>query len=154
MSELALQLLGHGVDVAEAPLQRMVFEDRRGARGVIGEVDCLSRLVNGVGGGHADVHALSHRDGRARTNILPGVGHRLQHIAARGPEIDLRLGEVALNHGIVPQRLFRAARHLVAHGLDEVVERGAGDAAGDAGKAHLVTLVAAHAVERPLSRHS
>ncbi len=52
VAEPALQLLGHGVDVAEAALQRMVLEDRGGARGIVGEVDRLARLVDGVGRGH------------------------------------------------------------------------------------------------------
>ena len=148
MPDLALQLLGHGVDVAEAALQRMVFEDRGGARGVIGEVDRLARLVNGVGGGHADVDALRDRDGGAGGKILPDVGHRLQHEAARGAEIDLGLGEAGLDHRVVAQRAPGAARHLVAHRFDKIVERAAGDAAGDAGKAHLVASAGAHAIER------
>src|SRR5438034_10853240 len=47
MAEPSLQLLGHGVDVAEAAFQRMVVKDRGGARGTIGEVDRLARLGNG-----------------------------------------------------------------------------------------------------------
>jgi hypothetical protein len=35
MAKPSLQLLGHGVHVAEAALQRMVLEDRGGARGVM-----------------------------------------------------------------------------------------------------------------------
>ena len=54
MGKPALQLLGHGVDVAEAALQRMVLEDRGGAGGVVGEVDGLACLVDGVGRGTAD----------------------------------------------------------------------------------------------------
>ena len=50
MAEPALQLLGHGVDVAEAALQRMVLEDRGGAGGIVGEVDRLACLVDGMGG--------------------------------------------------------------------------------------------------------
>ena len=78
------------------------------------------------------------RDGRAGGEVFPDLGHRLQHEAARGAEIDLGLGEVGLHHGIVAQRTLVAARHLVARHLDEIVERAAGDAAGHAGKAHLV----------------
>src|SRR6266852_4411435 len=84
MPELALQLLGYGVDVAEAALQWMVLEDRRGARGIVGEVDRLARLVDGVGRGHPDIDALRYRDGGAGGERFPGVGHRLQHVAARG----------------------------------------------------------------------
>src|SRR6185295_15012913 len=60
MPELALQLLGHGVHVAKAALQRMALEDRSGARGVPGEIDRLARLVDGVGGRHANGDALLH----------------------------------------------------------------------------------------------
>ena len=58
MAEPALQLLGHGMDVAEAALQRMAVEDRRGAGGIVGEVDRLARLVDGVGRGAADGDAM------------------------------------------------------------------------------------------------
>ncbi len=44
--------------------------------------------------------------------------------------------------------LSGAARHLVARDVDEAVERAAGDAAGDAGKADLVAGAGAHAIER------
>src|SRR3977135_3410143 len=68
--ELSLQLLGYGVDIAEAALQRMVLEDRGGARGIVGEVDRLARLVNGMGRGHADRDALLNRDHGAGAQIL------------------------------------------------------------------------------------
>src|SRR6266436_865894 len=62
MAEPALQLLSHGVDVAESTLQRMPLEDRGGSGGVIGEINRLAPLVDGVGGGHADDDALFDRD--------------------------------------------------------------------------------------------
>ena len=37
----ALQLLRHGVDVAEAALERVLFEDRGRSRSVVGRVDDL-----------------------------------------------------------------------------------------------------------------
>src|SRR5882757_6731326 len=101
MAEPALQLLGHGVDVTEAAFQRMVLEDRRGSGGMIGEVDRLARLVDGVGSGQADGDALLDRDGGAGGEVLPYVGHRLQYETARGAEIDFSLGEARLHHGIV-----------------------------------------------------
>src|SRR6266702_2889665 len=48
MPDLALKLLGHGVHVAEAAFQRMILEDRGSAGGVVGEVDRLARLVDGI----------------------------------------------------------------------------------------------------------
>src|SRR6266404_3920297 len=70
MPELSLQLLGYGVNIAEAALQRMVLEDSGGACSIVGEVDRLARLVNGVGGGHADRDALFDRDHGAGAQIL------------------------------------------------------------------------------------
>ena len=110
----ALQLLGHGMDVAEPPLQRMVLEDRRGARCVVGEVDRVLGLVDGIGRGHADGDAVLDRQPVAGRDLLPDLGHRLQQEGAGRAYIDLGLGEVALDHRIVPQRTPRAAQHLVA----------------------------------------
>src|ERR1700761_7487671 len=87
MAQAALQLLGYGVDVAEAAFERMVLEDRRGARGVIGKVDGLARFVDGVGSGHADGDALLDRDQGAGRKRFPDVRHRLQHEAARGAQV-------------------------------------------------------------------
>ena len=82
------------------------------------------------------------------TEILPDIGHRLQHEAARGAQIDLGLGEPGLHHGVVAQRApWRRAAPCCAR-LDEIIERAAGDAAGDAGKADLVAGAGAHAIER------
>ena len=80
--------------------------------------------------------------------MLPDLGHRLQHEAARGAQIDLGLGKAGLHHGIVAQRALVAARHLVARHVDKAVERAARDAAGDSGEADLVAGAGAHAIER------
>src|SRR5205823_11779382 len=87
----ALQLLGHGMSVAEATLKRMVLEDGGGAGRVVGEVNCLTRLVDGVRRGHADGDALLDRDRGPATEMLPDLRHRLQHEATRGAQIDLGL---------------------------------------------------------------
>src|SRR3982074_3391304 len=87
--------------------------------------------------------------GAPAARVFPGIGHRLQHVAARGAELDLRLREVRLYHGMVPQRALAAARHLAARHVDKAVERAAGDAAGDACKTHLVAGAGTHAIERP-----
>src|SRR6476469_2115370 len=148
MAQPPLQLLGHGVDIAEAALQRMVLEDRGGAGGRIGEVYGLACLVDGMGCGHPDRDPLLDRDGRAVAEILPDIGHRLQYEAARGAEIDFGLRQPGLNNGVVAQWALVAASHLVARQIDEAIKRAAGDAAGDAGKTNLVAGAGAHAIKR------
>src|SRR5438445_903848 len=148
MAGPALQLLGHGMNVTEATLERMVLEDRGGAGRVVGEVDRLTCLVDGMCRGHAYGDALLDRDRGSSAEMLPDLGHRLQHEAARGAEIDLGLGEPGLHHGIVAQRALAAARHLVARHVDKAVERAARDAAGDASEADLIAGAGAHAIER------
>ena len=56
-----LALLGHGVQVAEAPLERILVEDRVGAGGVIGEIHHLARLLDGEAGDAAAGDALRRR---------------------------------------------------------------------------------------------
>src|SRR5215510_9910432 len=48
--EVPLALLGHGVQVAEATLERVLLEDRGRARRVIGIVHNLARRMDGVAG--------------------------------------------------------------------------------------------------------
>src|SRR5258708_40106100 len=101
MAGPALQLLGYSMNVAEATLERMVLEDRGGTGCVVGEVNRLTCLVDGMGRGHADGDALLDRDRGSSAEMLPDIGHRLQHEAARGAQIDFGLGEAGLHHGIV-----------------------------------------------------
>ena len=61
-----LQLLRHGVDVAQPALERIVAEDRGGPGGVIGGVDDIARLVDGKSRGQPDRHPLIERQ-------LPGM---------------------------------------------------------------------------------
>ena len=148
MSDLPLQLLGYSVDIAEAALERVVLEDRGGAGRVIGEVDRLTRLVDGMGRGHAHSDALLDRDRGPGAQMFPDISHRLQHEAARGAQIDFGLRKAGLHHGIFAQRALGAARHLVARDIDKTVERAARDAASDAGEADLIAGAGAHPIER------
>src|SRR2546430_13060119 len=84
MTGAALQLLGHGMDVAETALQRMVVEDRGRAGGIVGEVDGFASAVDRMCRGHADDDALFDRDQGAGAEMLPDLGHRLQEIGAGG----------------------------------------------------------------------
>src|SRR5689334_14045241 len=147
MAQPSLQLLSHRVDVAKAAFQWMVVEDRRGAGSIVSEVDRLACLVDGVGGGHAHSDAPGDRNHRAGAEMLPDFSHRLQHEAARGTQIDLRLCKVRLDHCIVLDRAFAAARYLVFGEVEETVERTACDAARNAGKADLITGSIPHAVK-------
>ena len=96
MASASLQLLGDGMDVTEAPLQRMGVEDRRGAGRIIGEVDSLAASVDRMGGGHSDGHALLDRDQGAGAEMLPDFGHRLQQIGSCRAQIDLGLRKARL----------------------------------------------------------
>ena len=58
----ALHLLRDGVDVAEAALERVLFEDRGRSGGMIGHVDDAHRLVDGEGRGEPDRHPLLEGD--------------------------------------------------------------------------------------------
>src|SRR5437879_1875320 len=109
MAEPALQLLGHGVDVAEAPLQRMTLEDRGGAGRVIGEVDGLARLVNGVGRSAAHGDAVIERESGTGADLLPDRGQLLQEKGAGRADADLDLGEAGLHDRAVANRAPGAA---------------------------------------------
>ena len=50
----ALRLLRHGVDIAQPPLERVLFEDRDGPGGVVQRVHHLPRLLDRPGRGEAD----------------------------------------------------------------------------------------------------
>jgi len=89
---------------------------------MIGEIDRLAGLGNGVGGGHADGNTLFDRNGGAGAQILPDLRHRLQHEGPRGAQIDLGL---ARPDWVTHCRAADCAceRHLVARGIDKAVER-------------------------------
>src|SRR5882757_9850302 len=147
MTGAALQLLGHGVDVAETALQRMIVEDRGRAGGIVGEVDGFASAVDRMCRGHADDDALLDRDQGAGAEMLPDLGHRLQEIGAGGTQIDFRLCKACLHHRIVSDRAFVATRYLALGEFEEAVERPAGDAAGYPRKTHLIAGAVAHAIE-------
>ena len=146
--EPALQLLGHGVDVAEAALQRMALEDRGGAGGIVGEVDRLARLVDGVGRGHADGDAMVDRE------LSPAeICFQISAIDCSRKARAERMPTSAWARLVCTTALSRsgltfAARDLVPGHVDEAVEAGARDAQRHAGEAHLVAGHRRHAVER------
>src|SRR5579859_439620 len=148
MAEAPLQLLGHGMNIAEAALQRMALEDRSRAGCVVSEVDRLARFVNRMRCSHAHGHALRHRDDRTGAEMLPDLRHRLQHEAPCRTQADLGLGEIGLHDGVVPDRALAATRHLGFCKIDEAIERAAGDAASYTRKADLIAGAVAHAIER------
>src|SRR6185503_1823951 len=65
----ALELLGHGVDVAKAPLEGAAGEDGARPGRVMDRIHHLLGLVDAVGGGEANLHPLLHAE-RA-----PGAAH-------------------------------------------------------------------------------
>src|SRR6185436_14361436 len=94
----ALELLGHRVDVAEAPLEGLAREHRRAAGRVIGEVGNLARLRDGVGGGQADPHALVEPERAAASDRAPDLLERGEQIYARGAKLRLGLRYARLGH--------------------------------------------------------
>ena len=127
MRETALQLLGDGVDVAEAALQRMAFEDRGGAGGIVGEIDGFASAMNGVGRGHAQGDAMIDGEHAAGAEFLPDRSQLLHQEGAGRADRHFGLGKVGLHHGAVADRALCAARNLGARGLDEIVQRAPGD---------------------------
>src|SRR6201981_3955692 len=82
----ALHLLRDGVDVAEASLERVRFEDRARSGGMIGHIDDPHRLVDSKGRGEPDHHPLLERD-MTRSLDLPGdLLERLVQPSASGAE--------------------------------------------------------------------
>ena len=56
--KLRLSLLRHCMHIAEAPLERIVFEDRGGASRQISRLGDLPRLLAKMNGSHAQPDAL------------------------------------------------------------------------------------------------
>ena len=128
-------LVGDGVDVAEAPLEGRLREDRARAGGMIRRVHDLLGLVDGMGRGQPDGHAMVEREAAHALDLVPDVRERRQEEQARRAQLDLRLRDLRLDDRVVAHLMARAPRRLVARQPHEGVERGTGDAEGDAGEA-------------------
>src|SRR5581483_8153429 len=69
----ALALLGAGMDVAQAPLQRMAVEDRQRAGHLVRGIDDLLGLVDRPGRGQAEAPALLAGRPVAAQRLLPEI---------------------------------------------------------------------------------
>src|SRR5271166_4194523 len=145
-----LQLLRDRVDIAKAPLERVLFEDRGRSGGVIGGVDDLQRLVNGKGRGEPDRHALVDGDMAGALDRGGDLLERAQQKGAGSGEPRFGLCDLRLDQVVVAQGTRRTERHLVARQFDKGVERAAGDPHRHPGKSGRVELEAAEAIEQTL----
>src|SRR5438876_10541641 len=71
-----LELLGHRVDVPEPTVESAIDEDRGRAGGVMRDIGYRLRLVNRVGRGEPDQHALVHGQGAGAATRAPDVRER------------------------------------------------------------------------------
>src|SRR5439155_7364652 len=80
---------------------------------------------------------------------FPGGTHGLREEGARGAEGRLRPGDLGLDDRPFRQEAAAAGRRLASRQRDQLVERAAGDAEGDAGDAEGEETEDGEGVERP-----
>ena len=119
MDRAALALLGPGVDVAHAPLERVRFENRRGAGGVIDGRHHVARLMDRPGRGEAQLGVVLGAEVAGALGLLPHLADHPAQIRARRAQLRLALRDLRLDHVVVAQRAFAPAGDLVARDLDE-----------------------------------
>ena len=124
------------MDIAEAPLKLSILEYRRRPGRQIGDIGHLLGLVDAMGGGQPDAHALIGRQ------LLPILGQqggldlfeRSQQVHARGAQLGFGLGHLHLHHRAVAQRGLLLLWNLALGQADEGIQHCAGEAEGDAGE--------------------
>src|SRR5439155_23780459 len=104
-----LILLDDRVDVAEAPLEGIALENRRGAGRMIGRVDDFAGLVDRPGRGEADRRVVVDRELPCGGDIAPDLVERAQQKGAGGAEPSLRLRNLRLDEVVVAQSAFGTA---------------------------------------------
>src|SRR5271168_2043632 len=73
MDRAALALLGPGVDVAQAALERVLVKDRGGARGAIDRSNNVARLLDRPGRGEAQLPVPLGRELAVAFGVFPHV---------------------------------------------------------------------------------
>ncbi len=149
-------MLGPGVDVAQAALERVLVEDRGGAGGVVDARDDVARLLDRPGRGEAQLPVPFGRELAVAFGILPHVLEGRVDRGARRAQLRLALRDLGLDHVVLAQGLAGAARDLVARQFDEGFERAAGDAERHVREPHRIDHAAGEPVEEaglaPLGR--
>src|ERR1700730_14409681 len=149
MDWATLALLGTGVDVAQAALERGFVEARMRAGGTIDRGDALAGLVDRPGRGEAQPGVLLGPELPGTLRLLPHLGQGLVDQGAGRAQPRLALRHLRLDHVVLAQGAAGAAGDLVAGQDDKRVERAAGDAERDVGEARGIDHAAGEAVEQP-----
>src|SRR5580700_4009227 len=144
----ALILLDHGVDIAEAALERVVLENRRRSRCVVGRVDDILCLMDGPGRGQPDRRVVIERQAPRPRNVAPDLLERAQQESAGRSEPRFGLRDLRLDDIVVAQRALGAARDLVARELDKSVQSASRKAESDPRETGGVHVAAAEGVEQ------
>src|SRR6516162_7906009 len=135
MNRPALALLGAGVDVAQAALERVLVEDRGRAGRAIHHGDDIARLVDRPGRRQAQPDVLLVTELTGALGLVPHRGEGLVDEGARRTQTRFALSDLRLDYVVFAQGAAGAARNLVARQHDERVERAAGDAQRHVGEA-------------------
>src|SRR5438105_3826635 len=138
MHGAALTLLRSGMDVAHAAFERVCFENRRGAGGVIDRRDNVARLVDRPSRGETQLRVMLGADLAGLPRLFPHLADDAAQIGARRFQPRLALRDLRLDHIVLAQRAFRAARHLIARDLDKGIVSALRDAHRDMREAHRV----------------
>src|SRR5271166_3750530 len=114
MDRAALALLGAGVDVAQAALERVLVEDRCRAGRTIDRGDDIARLVDRPGRRKPQPDVLVVKELALALGFVPHLGQGLVDKGARGAQPRLALRDLRLDHVVLAQGAAGAARDLVA----------------------------------------
>jgi len=113
MRAAALHLLADRMNVAEAPLKRIVFENRGGAGFLIDGFHHFTRRLNGEGGRKADGNPLIIRHLKPRFGTRPALAQRFKQQAARRTPARFSARDQALNDMAVAHRARCRCRGFV-----------------------------------------
>src|SRR5499433_1288214 len=144
----SLELLGHGVDVAEPAVERALHEDGGGPRRVVRHVGDRLRLMDGVGRGEPDEDALIEGEHTRVAHRAPDLVKRSQEEAARGSELRFRLRHLGLDDRVLGEGALEAPRRLLGGEGAEGIQHAARDAEGHPGEARGIERARGEAVER------
>src|SRR6185437_6975665 len=131
-----------------APLQRVRFENRRGAGGVIDGRHHVARLMDRPGRREAQLGVVLGADAAGTLGLLPHLADHPAQIRAGRAQLRPALRDLRLDHVVGAQRALRPAGYLVAGDLDERLVGAARDPQGHVRKAHRVNHAAGELIER------
>src|SRR5262249_35891786 len=130
-----LELLGHGMDVAESAVECALDEDGGSPGRVMRHVGHPLRLVDGVGRREPDEHALIEGEHARAAHCVPDLVERSQEKAAGGAELRLCLRHLRLDHRVLGKGALETARRLLHRESAEGIQHAARDAESHARQA-------------------